>query len=213
MPAASAELMGLTNEVAATTVVAMPGEPAVTASLKADSMVGTVGWVDRAPVQCGVGRPRMAAASAKPYWVGVKNELSVTWLTKVNFHLGVVGKLPASSFAADAVEPGDALLGLDELHAAIRAEAAAVALNRPAPSRSRRRDGPSFIFRVWIASSTCGSIFFTRTSMEFSRTGLHRPAGGDYVQLSCQKLPVPTYTPQSPKRHKQAHVRDVNANK
>ena len=92
-----------------------------------------------------------------PYWVGVKNALSVTWLTNVNFHLGVVGKLPATSFA-DA--DGAALLELDELHAAISAEAAAVALNRPAPSSSRRRDGPSFMFRVSIASSTTGSIFF-----------------------------------------------------
>jgi len=40
------------------------------------------------------------------------------------------------------------------------AEAAAVALNRPAPSSSRRREGPSFMFRVSIASSTAGSIFF-----------------------------------------------------
>ena len=67
----------------------------MTASLKADSMVGTVGWVDRAPVQAGVGRPSSAAQSWNPYWVGVKKELSVTWLTKVNFHLGVLGKLPA----------------------------------------------------------------------------------------------------------------------
>src|ERR1022692_520111 len=103
MPADSAALIGLMNEVAETTVVAMPGELAVTAALKADSMVGTVGWVDSAPVQCGVGMPRMAAASAKPYWVGVKNALSVTWLTKVNCHLGVVGKLPAAAFAAPAV--------------------------------------------------------------------------------------------------------------
>jgi len=138
-------------------VVAVPLKKAVTASLKDDSMVGTVGWVDRAPVQCGVGMPRMAAASAKPYWVGVKNELSVTWLTKVNCHLGVVGKLPAAAFAVD-VEL--ALLELDELHAAISAEAAAVALNSPAPSSRRRREGPSFMFRVSIASSTTGSIFF-----------------------------------------------------
>src|SRR5579859_895562 len=157
MPAASAELIGLTNEVAETTVVAMPGEPAVTASLKEDSMVGTVGWVDRAPVQTGVGRPRSAAASAKPYWVGVKNELSVTWQMKVNFHLGVVGKFPAAAFA---VEVGAAPLELDELQAAMSAEAAAVALNRPAPSSSRRREGPSCMFRVSIASSTTGSIFF-----------------------------------------------------
>src|ERR1700761_903177 len=96
----------------------------------------------------------MAAQSAKPYWVGVKKELSVTWLTKVNFHLGVVGKLPAAAFVAAAVL-------LDELlHAAISAEAAAVALNSPAPSSSRRREGPSFMFRVSIASSTTGSIFF-----------------------------------------------------
>ena len=38
-----------------------------------------------------------------PYWVGVKNELSVTWFTNVNFHLGVVGKLPAAAAAADDV--------------------------------------------------------------------------------------------------------------
>src|SRR5579859_1452543 len=142
MPAASAELIGLTNEVAETTVVAMPGEPAVTASLKEDSMVGTVGWVDVAPVQAGVGMPSRAAASAKPYWVGVKNELSVTWLTNVNFHFGVVGKFPAVSLAALAVL-------VAELHAAIRADAAAVALTRPVPCRSRRRVGPSFMLRVW----------------------------------------------------------------
>ena len=107
-----------------------------------------------------MGRPSSAAQSWNPYWVGVKNALSVTWLTKVNFHLGVVGKLPAAAFAADAVPVGAAEL-LDELlHAAMSAEAAAVALNRPAPSSSRRREGPSFMFRVSIASSTTGSIFF-----------------------------------------------------
>jgi hypothetical protein len=126
----------------------------------AESMVEFVGWVDRAPVQAGVGRPRSAAASAKPYWVGVKNELSVTWHTNVNFHLGVVGKLPAAAAAVLLVPLGAALLELDELQAAMSAEAAAVALNRPAPSSSRRREGPSFMFRVSIASSTTGSIFF-----------------------------------------------------
>src|SRR5580704_4421004 len=154
MPWLSAELIGLVNAVAETTVVAMPGELAVMAAWMADSMVELVGWVDSAPVHDGVGRPRRAAQSAKPYCVGVKKELSVTWLTKVNFHLGVVGKLPAASFVAEAVL-------LDELlHAAISAEAAAVALNSPAPSSSRRREGPSFMFRVSIASSTTGSIFF-----------------------------------------------------
>src|SRR6266567_5246287 len=148
MPADSALLMGAVNAVA---------ETAVMAAWIADSMVEFVGWVDRAPVQAGVGRPSRAAASANPYWVGVKNELSVTWHTNVNFHLGVVGKFPAAAFAVDV---GAAPLEVDELHAAISAEAAAVALNRPAPSSSRRREGPSFMFRVSIASSTTGSIFF-----------------------------------------------------
>src|ERR1700749_807410 len=144
MPACSAPLMGWVNEVAETTVGAMPGELAVTAALKADSIVGTVGWVESAPVQAGVSMPSRAEASWKPYWVGVKNALSVTWLTKVNFHLGVVGKLPAASFAVDV---GLAPLELDELQAAISAEGAAVALNRPAPSGSRRRVGACFILR------------------------------------------------------------------
>src|ERR1700677_1671486 len=148
MPADRAPLIGLMNAVASTTVVAMPGELAVTASWMAESMVDTVGWVDSAPVQAGVGRPRMAAQSAKPYWVGVKNELSVTWLTKVNFHFGVEGKVPAAALTAAAEDVGEALLGDELLHAAISAEAAAVALNRPAPSRRRRRDGPFFILRV-----------------------------------------------------------------
>src|SRR5580704_2740191 len=114
MPACSALLIGAVNAVAETTVVAMPGEPAVIAALRADSMVEFVGWVDSAPVQAGVSIPSSAAASWKPYWVGVKNALSVTWFTNVNFHLGVVGKLPAASFA----DPdGAALLELDELHA------------------------------------------------------------------------------------------------
>src|ERR1700722_3072148 len=126
MPADSALSIGLPNAVAETTVVAMPGEVAAMAALSEVRSVGTVGWVEVAPVQDGVGMPSRAAASAKPYRVGVKNALSVTWLTKVNFHLGVVGKSPAVSLAALAVL-------VDELHAAIRADAAAVALTRPVP--------------------------------------------------------------------------------
>src|SRR5581483_1279719 len=142
MPCWRAPLIGETNAVASVTVVAMPAVFAVTALWNEDSMVDTVGWVDSAPVQCGVGRPSNAAQSAIAYWVGVKNALSVTWLTKVNCHFGVVGKLPAAALACAA------LLEEELLHAAISAEAAAVALNRPAPSRRRRRDGPSFILRV-----------------------------------------------------------------
>jgi len=142
---------------AAVGVRSSENDPAVTAAWKDDSIVGTVDWVDRAPVQAGVGMPRIAAASDMPYWVGLKNELSVTWFTNVNFHAGTFGKLPPAAWVAPAVP---ALL-LDELlHASMSAEAAAVALNRPAPSSSRRREGPSFMFRVSIASSTTGSIFF-----------------------------------------------------
>src|ERR1700733_6687652 len=152
MPAARALLIGEMNAVASTTVVAIPGEFAATAEFSAVSMVGTVGCVEVAPVQAGVGMPSKAAASANPYWVGVKKELSVTWLTKVNFHPGVFANSPAPSFVLLA------LLG-DELHAASSADAAAVALTMPAPDSRRRRDGPSFMFSVWIASSTFGSIF------------------------------------------------------
>jgi hypothetical protein len=83
-------------------------------------------------------------------------------LTNQNCQGGVEGKFPTVAFAADDDAPlvGVALLVLDEVQAAMSAEAAAVALNRPAPSSSRRREGPSFMFRVSIASSTTGSIFF-----------------------------------------------------
>ena len=81
-------------------------------------------------------------------------------MTNQNCHAGVFGKSPAAAAVADADADVVALLELDELHAAISAEAAAVALNSPAPSISRRRVGPSFMFRVSIASSTTGSTFF-----------------------------------------------------
>jgi hypothetical protein len=71
--------------------------------------------------------------------------------------------LPPLTADADALPDvllDDALLELDEVQAAISAEAAAVALNSPAPSISRRRVGPFVMFRVSIASSTTGSTFF-----------------------------------------------------
>ena len=100
------------------------------------------------------------AASASPYWVGTKNRFVVTWLTNQNCQAGVEGKFPTTALVAVADAVAVALLELDEVQAAISAEAAAVALNSPAPSSSRRRDGPSFMFRVSIASSTTGSTFF-----------------------------------------------------
>jgi hypothetical protein len=77
------------------------------------------------------------AASAIPFWVGTKNRFVVTWLTNQNCQAGVAGKFPTTAFAAadddDAPAVGVALLELDEVQAAMSAEAAAVALNRPAP--------------------------------------------------------------------------------
>src|SRR5690348_224593 len=108
------------------------------------------------PPQFGVGRPSRAAASEYPYLVGVKNSFVSAWFTNQNFQAGVFGKLPATAAEAEA----DAVLVLDEVHAESRAEAAAVALTRPVPASSLRRDGPSFMFSVCIASSTLGSTFF-----------------------------------------------------
>ena len=88
----------------------------------------------------------------------------MTWLTNQNCHFGVLGKFPAVLFVALA------LLLDEEVQAEISAEAAAVALNSPAPLSSLRRAGPSCMFRVSIASSTIGSTFsFMWTSMELSR--------------------------------------------
>src|SRR6266700_1248624 len=86
------------------------------------------------PLHLGAGRPSMAAASANPNWVGTKNAFVVTWLTKWNCHGGVFGKLPPTSVVAATVDALPVLL--DELHAAMRAEAAAVALTRPVPVSS-----------------------------------------------------------------------------
>src|ERR1700720_335833 len=101
------------------------------------------------PPHCGVGRPSSAAASEYPYFVGVKNSFVSAWLTNQNFQAGVFGKTPpVGTPVADDGDAEVALLELDEVQAAISAEAAAVALNSPAPSISRRRVGPSFMFMV-----------------------------------------------------------------
>src|ERR1035438_903176 len=154
IPAARALLIGATNAFGSTTVVAMPSVLAAIAEFSEVIIVGTVGCVEVAPVQEGVEMSSRAAASAKPYWVGVKNALSVTWLTKVNFHEGVFGNFPAAFVAVAAV------LLLPEEQAASRAAAAADALTSPVPSSSLRRVTPSLMFSVSIASSTFGSILF-----------------------------------------------------
>ena len=59
-------------------------------------------------------------------------------------------KFPAALEAALPLVP-------DDPHAASNADAAAVADTSPVPVSNFRRDGPSFIFSVSIASSTFGS--------------------------------------------------------
>src|SRR5919206_3874618 len=115
MPASMAFFTGAVNAVELITATAMPLALEEIAALVALTISGTF-EVDE-PVQAGLGSPSRAAASASPYWVGTKNGLVVTWLTNVNFHLGVEGKSPAAFL--------DELLPLD-VHALSNAEAAAV---------------------------------------------------------------------------------------
>src|SRR5690242_10548889 len=150
MPACMALATGVVNAVALITATAMPLAFAEIAAFVALTICGTLEVAE--PVQDGLGRPSRAAASASPYWVGTKNGLVVTWLTKANFHAGVFGKLPTVFFAAFAVL-------LDEPHAVIRAAAAALALTSPVPASSLRRVGPSCMLSVSTASSTLGSTF------------------------------------------------------
>jgi hypothetical protein len=150
MPPSIAFFTGAVNAVELITATAIPFAFDEIAALVALTISGTFEVCE--PVQAGLGSPSNAAASASPYCVGTKNGLVVTWLTNVNFHAGVDGKSPT---VLAAVDPA-ALLLLDE-HAASSADAAAVALTSPVPVSNLRRDGPSFIFRVSIASSTLGS--------------------------------------------------------
>src|SRR5215813_10709012 len=152
MPSFMAFAVGVLKAVELTTAIAIPFAFDVMAELVALTMSGTLALSE--PVQAGLGIPSSAAASCSPYWVGTKNGLVVTWLTKVNFHGGVDGKFPAA--AAPAVLVLLPLLLVEE-QAASSAEAAAVALTRPVPVSSFRRVGPSFMLSVWIASSTLGS--------------------------------------------------------
>src|SRR5690242_6437378 len=121
MPSFMAFITGVVNAVALITATAIPFALAEIAAFVALTICGTLEVAD--PVQEGLGRPSSAAASASPYWVGTKNGFVVTWLTKANFHGGVLGKLPARFLAACAVL-------LDEPHAVSSAAAAALVLMR-----------------------------------------------------------------------------------
>src|SRR6516164_10141697 len=128
MPSCMALATGVVNAVALITATPMPFAVAEIAAFVALTICGTLEVSD--PVQDGLGMPSSAAASCSPYWVGTKNGLVVTWLTKVNFQGGVDGKFPAAELAGLVlVLP---LLLVDE-QAASSAEAAAVALTRPVP--------------------------------------------------------------------------------
>src|ERR1700683_2422545 len=168
MPALIAFATGVVNELASMSVVSMPAAFAETAAWIGAPICEATELVD--PVHFGTGMSSSAAQSAKPYWVGPKKLLVVTWFTNQNCHAGVFGKFPAVSFAAAA----PAVL-LDELHAASSAAAAAVALTRPVPLSSFRRVVPSFMFRVSIASSTLGSTLSITGLHHFLAAGLCRP--------------------------------------
>src|SRR5215471_2126924 len=122
MPAFMALATGVVNAVALITATARPFAFAEIAAFVALTICGTLEFID--PVKDGLGRPSNAAASSKPYWVGTKNGLVVTWLMKANFHAGVFGKLSTVFLAACAVV-------FEEPHAVSRAAAAALALTSP----------------------------------------------------------------------------------
>src|SRR2546423_11008223 len=91
MPAASALSTGCLKAVLSTTAMASPSALPEIAALVALTISGTAEVCD--PVHWKE-QPSRAHASCAPYCVGVKNGLVVTWLTKTNFQLGVLGQCP-----------------------------------------------------------------------------------------------------------------------
>ena len=156
MPAASALLTGSLKASLSTTASAIPSALAEIAVLVALTISATLEVAD--PVHWNSQLSREQASWA-PYWVGVKNGLVVTWLTKTNRHFGVDGKSPAP--AAAASPPLSSLL----VQAASRAEAASEALVSPMPPSSRRRV-TRLRSRVSTACSTMGSILDIATLLE-----------------------------------------------
>jgi hypothetical protein len=88
MPAARAWSTGAVKAVASVTDRAMPSTWPEIAALVASTISATIASAE--PVHW-VSTFRIAAASSRPYWVGVKNGWAVTWLTNVNRHRGVSG--------------------------------------------------------------------------------------------------------------------------
>src|SRR5262247_3699396 len=100
MPACSARSIGSRNALVSTTGTAIPSTLAATAASIAFTISTTSAFCEPVHWYSQLSR---AHASCAPYWVGTKNGLVVTWLTKANFHAGVFGKLPAVLLAAFAV--------------------------------------------------------------------------------------------------------------
>src|SRR3954470_13909140 len=143
MPAFRAWSTGALNADLSTTAMARPSALPLIAVLVALTISATTEFCD--PVHW-YEQPSSLHASSAPYWVGVKNGLVVTWLTKTNFQFGVFGKFPIAS-------------ELDWLSDLLQADsspvAASEALARPVPARSRRRvTAPSS--SVSAASATAG---------------------------------------------------------
>ena len=97
MPAASAWLTGSLKASLSTTASAIPSALAEIAVLVALTISATIESLE--PVHWN-SQLSSEQASWAPYWVGVKNGLVVTWLTKTNCHFGVDGKSPAPAAAA-----------------------------------------------------------------------------------------------------------------
>src|SRR5215831_19056408 len=136
MPAFMAFFTGVVNAVELITATAIPFAFAEMAALVALTISGTLEFAE--PTKEGLGIPSSAAASCSPYWVGTKNGLVVTWLTKVNFHGGVDGKFPAAELAGLLAVPP--LLLVEEQAASSPPQA--VAPDRRTAQTSVQRTGP-----------------------------------------------------------------------
>src|SRR5690242_6215167 len=85
MPFLIAFLIGCSKACASTTATPIPAAFALTAELKALSILPTFAF--SSPVHW-YEHLTSAQASARPYCVGTKKGFVVTWLTKTNFHFG-----------------------------------------------------------------------------------------------------------------------------
>src|SRR4051812_32973904 len=112
----------------------MPSAPPVTAVLNALTISLTLLFSE--PVHW-YEQPSSLHASSAPYFVGTKNGLVVTWLTKTNFRLPFDPKMPAAGVPLDWLV--DWALVVDGLLLPPHAEMMAVARPAPAPVSAVRR--------------------------------------------------------------------------